>query len=131
VTSPDIWSCAYYSDSYGNDVNYPRPDTKTQYFGRGALQLSWNYNYGYFSELIFGDAKTLLNKPERVANEGWLAIASALWFYMTPQTPKPSMHDIITGFWVPNAADTSAGFKSGFGATINVINGVQECGFWN
>jgi hypothetical protein len=83
----------------------------------------WNYNYGMFSELIFGDVKTLLNKPELIADEGWLGFASALWFYMTPLKPKPSMHDIITGFWVPNAADTSAGFKAGFGATINVING--------
>ena len=42
---------------------------------------------------------------------------------MTPVTPKPSMHDIIAGFWQPNASDISAGFNLGFGATINVING--------
>lgn len=83
MTTPDV-SCGYFSWSNNNDVNYPRPDEKTLYYGRGAFQLSWNYNYGYFSEVIFGDTKTLLNKPERVANEGWLAITAALWFYMTP-----------------------------------------------
>ena len=39
------------------------------------------------------------------------------------------MHDIVTGFWKPNAQDTAAGFKIGFGATINIINGGLECGF--
>jgi len=112
-----------YSTANGNDVNYPRPSDKTHYFGRGAFQLTSNFNYGMFSELLFGDAKILLNKPEMIANEGWLGFGSAMWFYMTPVNPKPSMHDIITGFWVPNAADTAAGFKAGFGATINVING--------
>jgi hypothetical protein len=38
------------------------------------------------------------------------------------------MHDIATGFWVPNSVDTGAGFYSGFGATINVLNGAVECG---
>jgi DMSO/TMAO reductase YedYZ molybdopterin-dependent catalytic subunit len=69
----------------------------------------------------------LLNNPERVASEGWLAFASALWIYMTPVSPKPSMHDIVAGFWTPNSYDISAGFKRGFGATINILNGLEEC----
>ena len=28
-----------------------------QYYGRGAKQLSWNYNYGAFSVAMFGDAR--------------------------------------------------------------------------
>jgi hypothetical protein len=36
------------------------------------------------------------------------------------------MHDIVTGFWQPNSFD--AGLATGFGATINVINGDIECG---
>ena len=27
------------------------------YYGRGAIDLSWNYNYGAFSQAIFQDAK--------------------------------------------------------------------------
>jgi chitinase len=35
----------------------------------------------------------------------------------------------MTGKWKPNAADIAAGRGgSRFGATINVVNGVQECG---
>jgi len=73
----------------------------------------------------------LLANPERVASEGWLAFASAIWIYMTPMSPKPSMHDIMAGFWQPNPSDTTIGFKLGFGSTINVINGKEECGKTN
>lgn len=76
---------------------------------------------------MFGDVTVLLDAPERVAEEGWLALAAAIWFYMTPQTPKPSMHDVVVGNWVPNSADLSAGISSGFGASINVLNGGIEC----
>ena len=47
---------------------------------------------------------------------------------MTPQSPKPSIHDVATGFMVPTAADDAAGFGAGFGVTTNIINGGQECG---
>jgi len=28
-----------------------------------------------------------------------LALMASLWFYMTPQPPKPAMHDIILGYF--------------------------------
>jgi len=77
---------------------------------------------------MFGDVNVLLENPERVANEGWLAIGSAFWFYMTPQTPKPSMHDIVVEFWIPNEVDLASGIYKGYGSTTNVINGGVECG---
>ena len=51
-----------------------------------------------------------------------------MWFYMTPQPPKPSMHDIATGFFTPNAADIEGNILADFGTTINIINGSLECG---
>ena len=42
---------------------YPCKQGK-MYYGRGAKQLSWNYNYGAFSNAIFGDVNVLLEKPE-------------------------------------------------------------------
>ena len=99
-----------------------------KYYGRGAKQLSYNYNYGQFSDVMFGDVNVLLEAPNRVATEGWLAISSAIWFAMTPQTPKPSIHEIVTGFWQPNERDKFAGIEPGFGATTLVINGGIECG---
>ncbi len=96
------------------------------YFGRGAKQLSWNYNYGPFSEAMFGDQSILLENPALVADT-WLNLASAVFFYVYPQPPKPSMLHVIDGTWQPNASDKAAGIESGFGATIQIINGAYEC----
>ncbi len=80
---------------------------------------------------MFGDRSVLLNNPGLLVQTGtaygWLSFASALWFHMTPQTPKPSMHEIVSNFWVPNAADKAAGRLAGFGAMTMVINGAVEC----
>lgn len=101
-----------------------------KYFGRWAHQISYNYNYGEFSIVAFWDAQVLLTDPDRVAREGWLALSSAIWFYMTPHSPKPSMHDVVVGYWQPNAADMNSGNYVGFGVTTNIINGWIECGKW-
>ena len=70
----------------------------------------------------------LLKNPEFVHQDGFLAMAAGIWFYMSPQKPKPSMHDVMTGFFVPNAADVAGKFAANFGTTINIINGGFECG---
>lgn len=76
---------------------------------------------------MYDDERKLLDKPELVEG-GYLALASAIWFYMTPQTPKPSMHDVVVGHWTPNdVQDKAAGVTSGFGSTTNIINGGLEC----
>jgi len=46
-----------------------------------------------------------LENPHLIAQDGSLAMSSGIWFYMTPQDPKPSMHDVMTGFFVPNDID--------------------------
>ncbi|WP_305817481.1 glycosyl hydrolase family 18 protein [Photobacterium leiognathi] len=97
------------------------------YFGRGAKQLSYNYNYGPFSEAMYGDVSVLLDDPGLVADT-WLNIASAIFFYVYPQPPKPSMLSVIDGSWQPNDVDLSKNISSGFGTTIHIINGGLECG---
>ncbi|ENB7488319.1 glycoside hydrolase family 19 protein [Citrobacter koseri] len=97
------------------------------YFGRGAKQLSYNYNYGPFSEAMYGDVRTLLDKPELVADT-WLNLASAIFFFAYPQPPKPSMLQVIDGTWQPNAHDKANGLVPGFGVTTQIINGGVECG---
>jgi chitodextrinase len=103
-----------------------------KYYGRGAKQLSYNYNYGPFSYALFGDVNILLKNPSLVvANDtanGWMALASAFWFYMTPQSPKPSMHDVVTGYWTPSQGDILGKRRPGFGVLIMIINGGIECG---
>jgi len=41
---------------------------------------------------------------------------------------NPSMHDVVTKFWMPNGVDSGTNITSGFGATIGIINGEKECG---
>jgi len=115
----------FYNDT--SKKNYPGVEGK-YYYGRGPKQLTWNYNYGQFSEAWFGSKDTLLQHPELLSKGPVLSFASAIWFWMTPQFPKPSCHDIMIGKWIPNANDTLKGRMPGFGATVNVINGGIECG---
>lgn len=105
---------------------FPNGDYKS-FFGRGAKQLSYNYNYGPFSEAIYGTVETLLDKPELVADT-WLNLASAIFFFIYPQPPKPSMLHVLDGTWVPNDYDRAGGLLPGFGVTTQIINGGIECG---
>ncbi|KAM1037100.1 hypothetical protein FF1_032006 [Malus domestica] len=81
--------------------------TSTDYpcnpYGRGPLQLTWNYNYGAAGNSIGFDR---LNSPETVASDPVVAFKTALWFWMNNVRPVLSQ---------------------GFGATIRAINGEVEC----
>ena len=73
------------------------------YFGRGPLQISWNYNYGAAGKSIGFDG---LKSPQTVAQDPVVAFKTALWFWMN------NVHGVL-----PN----------GFGATTRAINGAVEC----
>ncbi|OVA08788.1 Glycoside hydrolase [Macleaya cordata] len=75
------------------------------YYGRGPIQLTWNFNYGPAGNSIGFDG---LNAPETVANDPIISFKTALWFWMN------NVHSIITS-------------GQGFGATIRAINGALEC----
>lgn len=107
---------------------YP-PNPAKGYYGRGPIQLSWNYNYGQFSKFLFNDASILLNDPDSLQRDGVIAFQSALWFWMMPQCPKPSCHQVMHGQWVPQAGAYSASkmYQQGFAHTNNIINGGLEC----
>merc|ERR1719193_3093985 len=68
----------------------------------------------------------LLEQPQLIANS-WLALASAIWFFLMPQPPKPSMLEVVEASWQPNSEDLSSNLLPGFGLTTNIINGGVEC----
>ncbi len=82
-----------------------------EYYGRGAMQLSWNYNYCAAGAAL---GQNLQASPELVATDPTLAWGTGVWFWMTS-----------TG----SVGQTChAGIASnGFGETIQVINGGLEC----
>lgn len=106
------------------------------YYGRGPIQLSWNYNYGAFSEAVLGDKSILLNNPEKVLEDGTIFFESAVWFWMTPcemsnsgYYPKPSCHDVMVNKWFPTTPQQiNDKILPGFPVTINIINGGLEAG---
>ena len=117
----ETWPCAVFPQGHPSEGQYK------SYFGRGAKQLSYNYNYGPFSEAMYDDVNVLLEQPNLVADT-WLNMASAVFFYVYPQPPKPSMLHALDGTWVPNQHDLDNGLEPGFGVTTQIINGGIECG---
>lgn len=101
----------------GNDYcdetkSYGCPAGDLAYFGRGPIQLSWNYNYQAAGTAMGVD---LLNNPGKVAEDASVAWQTAIWFWMTSTgSGTATAHAAITG-------------TSGFGATIRAINGALEC----
>ena len=99
----------------------------TSYHGRGPLQISWNYNYGLISSLIYGDPKILLEEPEQVSEKGKVGYMSAIAYWMLPQGSKPSCHQVMQKEWKPNQKHKNLGMKeASFGVTINIIHGKAE-----
>ena len=82
-----------------------------QYYGRGPIQISWNYNYGAAGEALGID---LLSDPGLVARDAKVAWQTALWFWMTSKPGGETCHStVVNGI--------------GFGHTIDIINGAVEC----
>lgn len=97
----------------GASTDFP-PSAQRSYYGRGVIQLSWNYNYGAFSYWMYDNGlfskasdsagkcvinyrKKLLDYPNLVAECGDLSILSGIWFWMTPQGAKPAAQDVLLG----------------------------------
>lgn len=77
-----------------------------------AVLLFTSYNYGPAGQALGFDG---LNNPELVATDPVIAFKTALWFWMTPQSPKPSSHDVMAGRYSSTAADAAANRLPGYG----------------
>ncbi|XP_052150308.1 chitinase 11 [Oryza glaberrima] len=95
------------------------------YYGRGPIQLTHKYNYQLAGDALGLD---LVNNPDLVSSDPVVAFRTAIWFWMTAQSPKPSCHDVITNQWTPSGDDRSSGRLPGYGMATNIINGGEECG---
>uniref|UniRef100_A0A6N2LTR6 chitinase n=1 Tax=Salix viminalis TaxID=40686 RepID=A0A6N2LTR6_SALVM len=69
-----------------NNREYPCVPGK-KYYGRGPLQLSWNYNYGPAGKSNSFDG---LNDPDIVARDAVVSFKTALWFWMNRVRPVVS-----------------------------------------
>ncbi|WP_042429069.1 chitinase [Streptacidiphilus anmyonensis] len=105
-----------------NTSNYPHycdtsqpygcPAGQAAYYGRGPLQLSWNFNYKAAGDALHVD---LLHNPWAVERDSAVSWKTALWMWNT-QTGA--------GHWTAHDAMVQG---KGFGETIRTINGDLEC----
>ncbi|MER6538409.1 glycoside hydrolase family 19 protein [Streptomyces sp900105755] len=105
-----------------NTANYPTycdwsqsygcPAGQAAYYGRGPIQLSWNFNYKAAGDALGID---LLDNPWLVQNDSAVAWKTGLWYWNTQSGP---------GTMTPHNAMVNG---AGFGQTIRSINGSLEC----
>ncbi|TVU31836.1 hypothetical protein EJB05_23549, partial [Eragrostis curvula] len=100
--------------------------TDPPFYGRGPIQLTHRYNYEAAGKAL---GVNLVGNPNLVSTNAVVSFKTAIWFWMTAQSPKPSSHAVATGRWTPSAADRAAGRSpAGYGVITNIINGGVECG---
>lgn len=111
----------------GSTIDY-QPVGGKCYYGRGPIQMSYFYNYGNFSEFLYNNT-SLVSNPDVLETDGELSLMSAIWFWMTPQCPKPSCHQVMQEIYDESATSYSSALmsKKGFLHTVNIINGDVEC----
>ncbi|WP_129264447.1 glycoside hydrolase family 19 protein [Streptomyces sp. M3] len=105
-----------------NTANYPHycdtsqsygcPAGQAAYYGRGPIQLSWNFNYKAADDALGID---LLGNPWQVEQNASVAWKTGLWYWNTQSGP---------GTMTPHNAIVNG---AGFGETIRSINGSIEC----
>ncbi|MFB9662281.1 glycoside hydrolase family 19 protein [Glycomyces mayteni] len=105
-----------------NTANYPHycdtsqsygcPAGQAAYYGRGPIQLSWNFNYNAAGNAL---GLPLLTNPWLVEQNATVAWQTALWYWNTQSGP---------GTMTGHTAMTSG---AGFGESIRSINGSIEC----
>jgi len=114
LTSPHGCGCGPTTEVDGHDyAGLIRPDSS--YFGRGAIQLSWNSNYYKASQVLSDSSGTLCIQPDLVATDPKYAWGTALWFWL---------------FRTPDGQETTShiqALEGSFGGSLNIINGALEC----
>lgn len=105
-----------------NTANYPHycdysqpygcPAGQAAYYGRGPIQLSWNFNYKAAGDAL---GLPLLTNPNLVQTDASVAWRTGIWYWMTQNGP---------GTMTPHNAMVNG---AGFGETIRSINGSIEC----
>ncbi|MGW2477027.1 chitinase, partial [Streptomyces sp. NPDC001665] len=82
------------------------------YYGRGPIQLSWNFNYKAAGDALGID---LLHNPNLVQTDAAVAWKTGLWYWNTQSGPGTmTAHNAMVN-------------GAGFGETIRSINGSIEC----
>ncbi len=109
----------YNTANYCNYCDWSRPygcpAGQCNYYGRGPMQLSWNFNYKTTGDAI---GVNLVSNPDLVATDPTIAWKTAVHYWMTNSGPNT-----MTAHQGIECNDSWCGF----GQTIRSINGALEC----
>jgi predicted chitinase len=98
------------SGDYCASESYGCPAGTYAYYGRGPLQISWNFNYEAAGQAIGQD---LLDNPNLVSTNAAISWETALWYWMTqPGGASETSHSAMVD-------------GDGFGTTIRAINDIE------
>ncbi|KAL3768435.1 hypothetical protein ACHAW5_005848 [Stephanodiscus triporus] len=114
VTPPHGCVCGPTTEVDGEDLK-GLINPNFAYFGRGAIQLSWNANYMKASLVLAESADVLCSQPDLVATDPKYAWGTALWFWLFNKDPE---------------LETTCHLQSlegSFGGSLRIINGGLEC----
>jgi predicted chitinase len=114
VTPPHGCVCGPTTEVDGEDLK-GLINPNFAYFGRGAIQLSWNANYMKASQVLAESADVLCSQPDLVATDPKYAWGTALWFWLFNKNPE---------------VETTCHMQSldgSFGGSLRIINGGLEC----
>jgi chitinase len=111
VIQPPL-ACPCNDTLFGDEEGYV--SAKNVFFGRGAIQTSWNYNYRAASEALAGDASLFCDNPDLVATEPEYAWGAGVFFWMENLKEETTCH-------------IESLRSHDFGGTLNNINGGLEC----
>ncbi|KAJ1733822.1 hypothetical protein LPJ72_002670 [Coemansia sp. Benny D160-2] len=108
LRAKEEYSCVDNPDQCAQTYKTAEDTAGKTYWGRGYIQLTWQYNYKAASEGLYGDDR-LVSDPEMVSTDEDTAWGVSFWYW------KANVH---------SDAKVQAGQ---FGASINDINGALEC----
>ncbi|QSB07109.1 chitinase [Natronoglycomyces albus] len=109
IVEQDTSNYPHYCDA---GQSFGCPAGNDAYYGRGPIQLSWNFNYNAAGNDL---GLPLLTNPWLVEQNATVAWQTALWFWVT-QSGAGSM-----------SGHTAMTSGAGFGESIRSINGSLEC----
>lgn len=116
VNDPSKCAASYCDPTRQPTCSKTATSSNDVYYGRGALQLSWNYNYGAYGASL-GNPNYFVGAADKVVTEPKNLFGSAIWFWMNSRGADG-------GKTCHEAMQQS---PPDFGRTVFVINGGIEC----
>jgi hypothetical protein len=113
---PEGCACSAVMEAYSTDSVGGYMSASSAFFTRGAISISWNYDYYAASQSMSGDANTLCNNPDLVSINPQVAWGVGIYKWMEKMQ-----------FGTQGSTAHKQALKGNFGGTVEVLYGELEC----